>query len=536
MPAGLANGTGVGVKPLPRWDRMRGMSDSSPDQVLRGRGGPHQGTVAQEEDLAAMAGVVSLAGAEANSDAGQGPSGSGDLCRLSICGPASSVELAVPVHVPLVDLLPALAGHMGGNLADAGLEHEGWVLQRLGDRPLREELSIAALGLHDGDIVHLRPRSAQLPPLDFDDLIDGVASGIAGRHDRWRPDMSRRLLAGLLAVPLAAGAGLLAGHAGRPAVALGAGLALLLLVCATAASRAFGDRGTSWTLGVAAVTYAAIAGAQLPLLHGGVAILRGVSGPGPVLLAGGAAAAAAAILAALLIGGRDPGFAGLTAFAALVTVAGALASFAHIGGVAIAAVMLVVVVPLGAAVPTIAFRLTGLRLDPLPTTPDELQENLDPVPGEHVLERTRWADRYMSALYGALGAVAAGCLAVLGLAAGWKAHLVSIDATVLLLLHARLMVAARHKLAAVVPAVAGAIVLITAAGLRVTPHTRLLLLSGVMVAAGLLWAAERTLPGRKLVPIWGRLGDLLESLTAVALLPATLWLLNFYQIARAVRL
>src|ERR1700761_8333799 len=102
-----------------------------------------------------------------------------DLCRLTVCGPARSVELAVPVHVPLIDLLPALLGHLGENLADAGLEHEGWVLQRLGDPPLREELSVAALGLRDGDVVYLRPRADQLPPLDFDDLIDGVAAGIS---------------------------------------------------------------------------------------------------------------------------------------------------------------------------------------------------------------------------------------------------------------------------------------------------------------------------------------------------------------------
>src|SRR5580658_4540809 len=133
-----------------------------------------------------------------------------DLCRLTICGPARSVELAVPVHVPLIDLLPALLGHLGESLADTGLEHEGWVLQRLGDPPLREELSVAALGLRDGDMVHLRPRSEQLPPMDFDDLIDGIAVGISGRHDRWRPEMSRRLLAGLLGGSLAVGLAVLA--------------------------------------------------------------------------------------------------------------------------------------------------------------------------------------------------------------------------------------------------------------------------------------------------------------------------------------
>src|SRR5258708_19501564 len=41
-----------------------------------------------------------------------------DLCRLTICGPSRSVELAVPVPVPLIDLLPPLLGHLGYNLPD----------------------------------------------------------------------------------------------------------------------------------------------------------------------------------------------------------------------------------------------------------------------------------------------------------------------------------------------------------------------------------------------------------------------------------
>jgi type VII secretion integral membrane protein EccD len=515
------------------------MGDSSPEPVFRGQDGTFPGSAAQlSGSVAAMSGEALLATVDAGGDAetGRPPSAGGDLCRLTICGPVTSVELAVPVHVPLVDLLPALVGHLGDNLADAGLEHAGWVLQRLGEQPLREELSAATLGLHDGDVLHLRPRSAQLPPLDFDDLIDGVATGIADRPDRWGPAMSRRLLAGLVAVPLAAGVGLLAGYPGAQAVIIASVLALLLLGCAAVASRALGDRVTARVLGTAATGYAAIAGTQVPLLHDGARILLGGSGPGAVLLAGGAAAAAFAVLATMLIGGCDPVFVALSAAAVLAGVAGAFAAFTGLGAAAVAAVMLVVITPLGAAVPALAFRLAGLRLDPVPTTPAELQDDLDPIPGEHVLERTRWADRYMSALYSALAIVAGGCLAVLGFTAGWRAHLVAIDAIVLLLLHARLLVAARHKLAAVIPAVGGALILNTVAGLHATPHTRLVLLSGVLVAAGLLWAAEYTLPGRKLMPIWGRLGDLLESLAALALLPATLWLLNLYELARTVHL
>ena len=67
-----------------------------------------------------------------------------DLCRLTVCGPDTVVEVAVPAQAPLADLLPALVGYLGGDLADAGLEHGGWVLQRLGDAPLDEDRSVLA--------------------------------------------------------------------------------------------------------------------------------------------------------------------------------------------------------------------------------------------------------------------------------------------------------------------------------------------------------------------------------------------------------
>jgi hypothetical protein len=154
------------------------------------------------------------------------------------------------------------------------------------------------------------------------------------------------------------------------------------------------------------------------------------------------------------------------------------------------------------------------------------------VPGEHVLERTRWADRYMAALYCGLAVVVAGGLVVLGAATGWPAHLVAIDAIAVMLLHSRALMAARHRLAVIIPAVLGAVVLLTAAGLRADIRVWPALMAGLLVATGLLFAAERALPGHRLLPHWGRAGDLLQMLTALALIPLTLWLLNLYQYAR----
>ncbi len=456
-----------------------------------------------------------------------------DLCRLAVCGPARSVELAVPVHVPLIDLLPALLGHLGENLADTGLDHDGWVLQRLGGPPLQEELSVAALGLRDGDLVHLRPRADQLPPLDF----DGVAAGISGRSDRWRPEMSRRLLAGLLGASLAVGLVLLAGHVSALSDLLTAGLAVLLLGLTAAASRAYADVPAAAVLGSAAIAYAGLAGAELPLLsaasHGTSLLAWGVLRA--AVLAGGTAIAGASSAVALASGRRHPALAGGTAAGLLIAAGGAAATFGQLGAVAAAAVVVTLAMPVGCWTPALSFRLAKMRLDPVPATAEEVQADLDPMPSGHVLERTRRADHYMTALYSGIGVVVTGCLVVLGNSASLRTQLVAADAIVLLLLHSRVLVAARHRLAAIIPAAIGVAVLLAANGLGSGAGHWLPVLGIVVVATVLLFTAERSLPGHRPLPHWGRYGDWLQTLTAAALFPLTLWVLNIYQYVRSAR-
>ncbi|HEY2579879.1 MAG TPA: type VII secretion integral membrane protein EccD [Streptosporangiaceae bacterium] len=516
---------------------MTAMSENYPDSALNGYGDPAAGSTPGAEGLTA---TEAQAAATGTAQEGQAESGPGrptmidDLCRLTVCGPARSVELAVPIHVPLIDMVPALVGHLGDGLADAGLEHGGWVLQRLGDPPLREDQSVAALGLHDGDVVHLRPRADQLPPLDFDDLIDGIATGISGRSDRWRPEMSRRLLTGLLAVPLAAGLVLLASRLGPLSAAIAAVVAVVLLGLTGAASRALADLPAAGVLGGAAICYAGLAAAELPMLRGGHTLATTVA-VRPTLLAAAAGATGTAIAVTLLRGGRHPALVATILAGCLAVVGGVLAALAKLDVAAVAGVLLALTMPLGGWVPVLAFRMAGMRLDPTPNSPDELQAELDPVSSKYVLDRTRWADRYMTALYTGLAVVIIGCLVVLGLNTGWPARVVAIDVIVVMLLHSRVLVAARHKLAAVVPVCVGAGVLVCAAGLRGDAHVWLALVAGLVVAAGLLLVGERSLPGHKLLPHWGRAGDLLQTLTAVALIPAVLWLLNLYGFARTVR-
>ena len=502
-----------------------GHHDSS-GEMLAGNGQ----AVAVEERTA---GEHAQAGGEAASQHGAVD----DLCRLTVWGPARSVELAVPAHVPLIDLLPALLGHLGENLADTGLEHEGWVLQRLGDPPLREELSVAALGLRDGDVVYLRPQADQLPPLDFDDLIDGVATGISSRSDRWRPEMSRRLLAGLLGGSLAVGLVLLAGHLSAASDLLAAGLAVVLLALTAASSRAYADVPAAAVLGAATIAYAGLSGAEFPLLsaasHGRPLLAWGLLRA--AVLAGGIAVAGASAAVAMANGGRHPALLGSTVAGLLLAAGGAAATFGKLPPSAAAAAVVTLAMPVGCWVPVLSFRLAKMRLDPPPTTAEELQAGLDPEPSGLVLERTRCADRYMSALYSGLGVVTGLGLIVLGVTASLPAQIVAVDAIVLMLLHSRVLVAARHRLAAVIPATLGTGALLAAGGLAAGGRHWPAAVAAMAAAAALLFTAERALPGHKMLPHWGRYGDWLQTLAAAALFPLTLWVLNVYQLIRSVR-
>src|SRR5947209_17201653 len=180
------------------------------------------------------------------------------LCRTNIRAPNRRVERAVPTDVPLGDLLPEIVRHAGPGMDEAGLAHQGWVLQRLGEGPLEEDGTLAAAGLHDGDTVYLRPRADQLPPVHFDDLVDGIASTLRGRPDAWRPASTRYALLCAMAAALTAVLAIVGlGMHGTRAVALSAGIGGLLILAAGAASRAMDDPVAATVLGVASMPFVA---------------------------------------------------------------------------------------------------------------------------------------------------------------------------------------------------------------------------------------------------------------------------------------
>ncbi|UIX31998.1 type VII secretion integral membrane protein EccD [Streptomyces sp. GQFP] len=458
------------------------------------------------------------------------------LCRITVRAPAKLMDLAVPGDIPVADLLPALLDYAGEEAQESGLEHGGWVLQRLGGVPLDEEATLDVAGVRDGETLHLRPRADALPEPHFDDLVDGIATTMDRRPFVWTPTVGRRVLIGLAVTALAVGSVLLALPGPDFWLRIGVLFAggLLLLAGAASASRAVGDAGAGAALGVMATVYWTHAGWLMP--GGAFEGDQAHQVLGARLLAASAAAAGGAVLALAVVAAFTPLFLATAAVAVGGALSGLLLILLDWSPQEAAAVITLVAVLFGAFVPALSFRLAGFRTPPLPTNAQQLQQGIDPHPSGDVAARTVVADVWMTALFAAAGLLCTACLAALVQPFGWPGGCMAAALSLLLLLHGRGMGSFWQRLALITPGVLGVAGLVVSAALVVSPDTLPALLVGLFATAAACAIASWTVPGRRLVPYWGRAAELLHSAAAISLLPLMLWILGFYGFLRSLDL
>jgi type VII secretion integral membrane protein EccD len=456
------------------------------------------------------------------------------LCRLTVRAPSKVIDLAVPADVPVADLLPAVLGYGGDDLFEAGLEHEGWILQRLGGAPLDQDATLDSLGLRDGETVFLRPRTEALPEVRLDDIVDGISTTMKDSPHGWSPQASRRLLRGLTLIALI-GALVIIALPGAPAAQTeiaATAFALLLLAGAAAASRAVGDAGTAALLGAMVGPYLVLAGWLLP---GGP-----LSGPdqhqtfGARLLAASAAEAGASVLALAVVAAYTALFVGATVFAIAGALAGVLMMVGGMPPEHAAAIVALVAVVFGAFVPSMSFRLSGLRTPPLPTNAEQLQEGIEPRSPSAVAARATIADTWMTAMYATVGLTCALCVTALAHDHRLSQLVLAAALSVLLLLHGRSLGNVWQRLSLFAPGIWGAAAMFAVEVAGTDPGSRMLPAVGVLSVGAALLIASWIVPGRRLVPYWGRGAEILHSLVAISLLPLVLWVLGVYGMLRAI--
>jgi type VII secretion integral membrane protein EccD len=440
-----------------------------------------------------------------------------DVCRVTVIGPRRQVEIALPAHVPLADLFPALAGYAGIDRAAAVQAPGGWVLQRLGQLPFEPQLSAAQAGLADGELIYLRPAAAGLPPAVSDDIADAIA-GVHGKPDRWTAADARRAGLGAGLLFLLAGAVAIA-RAGPPwtVPAEAAAVMAVVLVCAAAvASRAAGDAGAGIVLGCAALPYAFLAGlagsARLaPLPHAG---LFG-------LLAGFAAVMVTAIVAAVGVAAGLPVFSGVAAAAAAGVAAAWMNYTVHgITGAGAAAAVVTLALVLTPLVPGLAFRLARVQLPPVPATVADLRDDAGGMPDAEMAVRAESADRFVTGAACALGLLGTGAEITLGLGGGLLATVTAVVLSGVLLLRSRLFRGLLQRLWLMIPGYGGLAWLAVLATRQALPAGHLaLVLATLLTGTGIVAGTGCWLPRGRPSPFWGRAADVAEMLTVVSMIP-----------------
>lgn len=450
------------------------------------------------------------------------------LARVALMAPKRRIDLALPEHLPLVGLLPAVLRQSDEEPSD-GAAHGGWTLRRQDGTVLDLARTLSAQNVHDGETLHLVPRRAEWPELMYDDLTEAVAAGARLRGRAWTPGATRLtglvgagilLALGLGAIISAASLGWLGGAAALlvAMVLLGAGVLL---------SRAMGDSVAGAVVAGLALPYALVGGAMM--IGGGERI--GLWGA-PHLLLGSATLLLTAVIG--MIGVGDGGRIFIAAiFAGLLgALAGALAygPLDADGSAAVAVSLAVLLLP---ATPALAVRLGKMPMPVLPRNAADLVSDEPQPPRERVYQATARADEALTGMiFGSAAVIIAG-LAALSASGGVSALLLSGVVTVACLMRARLVPTVRHRVPLLAAGFAGAL-MVGLLGVADPVVRVLVLLPLVLVAGAFALGAGRTYSRRRPSPRLARLGDVGDIVLQLAIVPVACSVLGLYAFMRGI--
>ncbi|ODU01135.1 MAG: type VII secretion integral membrane protein EccD [Pseudonocardia sp. SCN 72-86] len=337
-------------------------------------------------------------------------------CRVTVCAPHRTADVALPTGIPLAELVPMLLDLLGR--PPAATPPARWRLLTSAGVALPPAASLAALGVLDGELLQFRPEAPAPAPPVLDDPVDVLARA-AGEPVPGQGDAVRTVLALLLAT-VAAGV-LAAGGAGWPAPVVAGVLAVGGVV--VAGRRPPDDDGLreARVAALAAVPFAAAAGwAALP--GGAAGLLLAATAAGVVAAAGQLVVRVVTptLLAAVTVAGTG-----------LLAATGALLTGAD--GPQVAAVVAAVAVAVAPLLPRCALRLAGV---PRPIVASDLDDlaSADPSWGlspDELADRADLARGYLTGTAGGVAVVTAGA-AWFASSEGWSgAALAGVIAVVL---------------------------------------------------------------------------------------------------------
>ncbi|WP_216893728.1 type VII secretion integral membrane protein EccD [Nocardia alni] len=476
-----------------------------------------------------------------------------ELCRVSIIGGNTQVDLSLPARVPIIAMIDDIAGLISSHTpayaddeqAPAVSRH--LTLARIGRPPIAPESTLAEARIRDGHLLMLCDVGARATPALFDDVIDAVARLTESTFRGWSAVAARwvAVAAALLGTPGAVLLLVLAKNHGN-AVAAGAiavGTGLTALVTAAIVARKYPQPMIAAVLSLCAVL----------LLGPGVALFLPTRFGSPHTLLACAICLLLAPLAYRLTG------VGATMIAAVMTIAvfGAAAAAATVLwhhpldkiGAAVLAVALTAIsasARLAAAVsrlPVPPVPTAGGRVDPADHEPRPTLQGIGAVgatalpSAAGLAERVRVANEYQSGIL--IGTTAAAALGAMAAANCWSAQphwqgvLLAAVAGLVLCLRARAFADLTQAATLIMGGILTLAVL--AAGLGIGHPGALLPCAGALLTlVALILAVGAGGQGMDPSPVLRRAGELAEYALIIAIVPLVLWTMDLYALARSI--
>ncbi|MFF8775178.1 type VII secretion integral membrane protein EccD [Kitasatospora sp. NPDC015120] len=475
------------------------------------------------------------------------------FCRVTVVAPDSRIDVALPEDVPLADVYPEVL-RLSGQTQPDGVP-TGFHLVRRDGTVLDGSRSLAAQQVRDGDLLSLRPFAESLPPAVYDDVADAIAT--AGETDRrfWGPELMRAfglIGTGVLLTLLGFAlwfADLRHDMHGLPGVISGV-VAVVLTALAGVRARVYRDAWAGLALGLGALPHALIAGSGVLAPTGGP-----LDGPGRLQFLTGCVAV---LVVAVLLVGLLPEKDSLFVAAAFLAAAGALATFAAVllpGTPAnhIAAVTGVAAVAAIGFLPGLSARFARLPVGysaPGQTRArgrdhDEDTARAELVQYERIAHQARRGHEVLVGLVGGCAAVIVGACAVLGFTDETFPELLALVLGLATMLRARLFRYSAQVFSLTIAGLLGLSLLIVGLSLH-TPQfvlragtgstdadlRTLWLAASIAFGAAVLTAIALVVPRLGVSPFWGRILDLVDSLTLMSLVPLVLAVLDVYRLVR----
>lgn len=440
--------------------------------------------------------------------------------RVVVVAPRTRVDLALPVDVPVVDLLPLLLEMVGERGDDGGGQHGGWQLTLLGGGELPHDRTLRSLDVVDGTALHLAPREAGAAPPVFDDVVDAIATTVRAGMSTRSTNPAAGAAGALVGLLVAAVTLLYRGH-GTVNTYLAVAGALVPLAVGAAIARGPGQR----------VIAACVAAGGLPFAFvAGVDIVPGVVGRSSALL-GFALVLLYSLLALPVLGTGTVVFVSSAVIGLFGSGASLVATAWPVRPLYCAAGACALGVAALSVLPWVVVRLARLPLPFVPTTSAELRRS-DDLDLEDVTARARLADEYLNGSYVGCSAVIVFSAVIVALHASVLALLLAGACGAALLLRMRSITGLVPRAAMVSAALAGALFggvgAVTTGAAR---PTSALFVAAVAIAAGSVLLSV-VLPRVRVSPVMVRFVDFVESFVLIAILPLAAGVMNLYSFMR----